>query len=257
MDDGTRFACYVERMEFGIDLYSLSIIGLGLALGAFVKGLTGMGLPLVQSPSWRVFGCRTRHRGDADTGTGIQRVAGLEPPARGKGRAARYDMMLPAAMTVVGVWFLDVTDDRIIILPRHRGGILSVLTGIQPVVQAGWRHREDLHAYISMVGGFVQGAAGVSGPLFSTLIMSFRLPKEGYVFYNGLVFGLFNVVQIIAMLSLGIFHHPALFRRLYRPCSAVRFQFLGMRVMGYAAKVFTGAVVAVIVVMEIKLVWEG
>ena len=28
-------------MEFGIDLYSLSIIGLGLALGAFVKGLTG------------------------------------------------------------------------------------------------------------------------------------------------------------------------------------------------------------------------
>ena len=32
-------------MEFGLDLYSLSIIGLGLALGAFVKGLTGMGLP--------------------------------------------------------------------------------------------------------------------------------------------------------------------------------------------------------------------
>ena len=37
-------------MEFGTDLYSLSIIGLGLALGAFVKGLTGMGLPLVAVP---------------------------------------------------------------------------------------------------------------------------------------------------------------------------------------------------------------
>ena len=36
------------------------------------------------------------------------------------------------------------------------------------------------------------------------------------------------------------------------------FQFFGMQVMGYAGpKVFTGAVVAVIVVMEIKLVWEG
>jgi uncharacterized membrane protein YfcA len=36
------------------------------------------------------------------------------------------------------------------------------------------------------------------------------------------------------------------------------FQALGMRVMGFVSpKMFTGAVVAVIVVMEIKLVWEG
>ena len=82
--------------------------------------------------------------------------------------------------------------------------------------------------------------------------------ETGSPFYNGLVFGLFNVVQIIAMLSLGMFTT----QRFLEGCLALIplfiFQFLGMRVMGYASpKVFTGAVVAVIVLMEIKLVWEG
>ena len=37
-------------MEFGLEPYSFSIILLGLAVGAFVKGLPGMGLPLVAAP---------------------------------------------------------------------------------------------------------------------------------------------------------------------------------------------------------------
>ena len=86
----------------------------------------------------------------------------------------------------------------------------------------------------------------------------FRLKKEAYVFYNGLVFGLFNLIQIVVMLGFGMFTT----QRFVEGCLALIplfiFQFLGMRVMGYVSmKVFTGAVIAVIVVMEIKLVWEG
>ena len=94
--------------------------------------------------------------------------------------------------------------------------------------------------------------------MFSTLIMSFRLPKEAYVFYNGLLFGLFNAVQITAMLALDMFTTERFLEGCLALIPLFVFQFVGMRLMGYASpKVFTGLVVAVIVVMEIKLIWEG
>jgi uncharacterized membrane protein YfcA len=248
-------------MELGLDLYSLNIIGLGLALGAFVKGLTGMGLPLVAVPFMAGFL-------GAEHAIVVMQIPGLVSNVwlvwrhRREAKAApiRYDMILPAcALTVVGVWFLDVMDDRIIIL-LLAGAVACFLALLlfNPSFRLDGLIGKICTPIASMVGGFVQGAAGVSGPLFSTLILSFRLPKEAYVFYNGLVFGLFNTVQIIAMLSLGMFTT----QRFLEGCLALIplfvFQFVGMRVMGYASpKVFTGAVVAVIVVMEIKLVWEG
>ena len=248
-------------MEFGLDLYSLSIIGLGLALGAFVKGLTGMGLPLVAVPFMAGFL-------GAEHAIVVMQIPGLVSNAwlvwshrrEAKATPLRYDMIVPAcAMTIVGVWFLDVTDDQVIIL-LLAGAVACFLALLvfNPSFKLDGLIGKICTPIASMTGGFIQGAAGVSGPLFSTLIMSFRLPKEAYVFYNGLVFGLFNVVQIIAMLALGMFTT----QRFLEGCLALVplfvFQFLGMRVMGYASpKVFTGAVVAVIVLMEIKLVWEG
>ena len=66
------------------------------------------------------------------------------------------------------------------------------------------------------------------------------------------------MVQIIAMLGFGMFNT----QRIIEGCVALAplfiFQYFGMRLMGHVSqRVFTGAVVAVIVLMEIKLVWEG
>ena len=248
-------------MELGLDLYSLGIISFGLALGAFVKGLTGMGLPLVAVPFMAGFL-------GAEHAIVVMQIPGLVSNAwlvwrhRGEARTTplRYDMIIPASlMTVVGVWFLDTADDNITIL-LLAGAVACFLALLlfNPSFRLDGRAGRIGTPIASMLGGFTQGAAGVSGPLFSTLILSFRLKKEAYVFYNGLVFGLFNLIQIIVMLGFGMFT----MQRLVEGCLAliplVIFQFFGMRLMGYVSpKVFTGAVVAVIVVMEIKLVWEG
>ncbi len=248
-------------MEFGLDLYSISIICFGLALGAFVKGLTGMGLPLVAVPFMAGFL-------GAEHAIVVMQIPGLVSNAwliwrhRGEAREAplRNDMIIPASlMTIAGVWFLDSADDRItiLLLAVAVAGFLALLL-FNPSFRLDGRIGRIATPGASMLGGFVQGAAGVSGPLFSTLILSFRLKKEAYVFYNGLVFGLFNLIQIIAMLGFGMFT----MQRFVEGCLALIplfiFQALGMRVMGSVSpKVFTGAVVAVIVVMEIKLVWEG
>lgn len=248
-------------MDFGLDLYSLGIISFGLALGAFVKGLTGMGLPLVAVPFMAGFL-------GAEHAIVVMQIPGLVSNVwlvwkhRGEAKAAplRYDMIVPAAiMTGIGVWFLDTADDNItILLLAVAVACFLALLLFNPSFRLDGVTGRIATPIASLVGGFVQGAAGVSGPLFSTLILSFRLKKEAYVFYNGLVFGLFNLIQILVMLGFGMFT----MQRFVEGCLALIplfiFQFLGMRVMGYVSpKVFTGAVVAVIVVMEIKLVWEG
>ena len=110
----------------------------------------------------------------------------------------------------------------------------------------------------SAFGGFTQGAAGVSGPLFSTLIMSFRLKREAYVFYNGLVFGLFNVFQIGAMIWFDMFTRQRIMEGFLALIPLFIFQYLGMRTMGaISTKAFNAVIIMVIVAMEIKLVWGG
>ncbi|MEE2997379.1 MAG: sulfite exporter TauE/SafE family protein [Pseudomonadota bacterium] len=248
-------------MEFSLDLYSLIIIGLGLALGSFVKGLTGMGLPLVAVPFMAGFL-------GAEHAIVVMQIPGLVSNGwlvwshRREARATpiRFDMIVPAClMTVVGVWFLDVTDDRIVLLLLAGAvAIFLSLLVFNPSFKLDGIIGRIFTPLVSMVGGFVQGAAGVSGPLFSTLIMSFRLPKKAYVFYNGLVFGFFNAVQIIAMLFLGMFTMQRFLEGCLALVPLLIFQFIGMRTMGYVSpRVFTGSVVVVIVVMEFKLLWEG
>jgi uncharacterized membrane protein YfcA len=248
-------------VDFGLDLYSIGIISFGLALGAFVKGLTGMGLPLVAVPFMAGFL-------GAEHAIVVMQIPGLVSNVwlvwrqRGEASAAplRYDMIIPAAiMTGIGVWFLDNADDNItILLLAVTVACFLVLLLFNPSFRLDGAVGRVATPIASMVGGFVQGAAGVSGPLFSTLILSFRLKREAYVFYNGLVFGLFNLIQIVVMLSFGMFTMQRFIEGCLALIPLLVFQLLGMRVMGNVSpKVFTGAVVAVIVVMEIKLVWEG
>lgn len=248
-------------MELGLDLYSLTIISFGLALGAFVKGLTGMGLPLVAVPFMAGFL-------GAEHAIVVMQIPGLVSNTwlvwrhRGEASAAplRYDMIIPASlMTIAGVWFLDSADDRItILLLAVAVACFLALLLFNPSFGLDGLIGRIVTPAVSIFGGFMQGAAGVSGPLFSTLILSYRLKKEAYVFYNGLVFGLFNLIQIAAMIGFGMFST----QRFVEGCLALIplfiFQALGMRVMGFVSpKMFTIAVVAVIVLMEIKLVWEG
>ena len=248
-------------MEFSLDLYSIAIIVLGLSIGSFVKGLTGMGLPLVAIPFMAAFL-------GAEHAVVVMQIPGLvsnlwlvwRHRAETKSTHIKYDLIVPACvLTVVGVWFLDSADDNItILLLAATVACFLLLLLLNPTFKLDGIVGRIAIPLASCIGGFTQGAAGVSGPLFSTLIMSFRLNKEGYVFYNGLLFGLFNAIQIIAM----IFFEMFTWQRVIEGCLALFplliFQFLGMRLMGHVTpKVFNGAVIVVIVLMELKLVWEG
>jgi uncharacterized protein len=243
------------------DLYSLTIILIGLAVGSFVKGLTGMGLPLVAVPFMAGFL-------GAEHAIVVMQIPGLVSNiwlVWSQRRAAsevalRYDLLLPPVVTVVlGVWFLDFADERVtILLLAGSVAVFLVLLLINPSFRLDGRLGRIVTTLASSIGGFTQGATGVSGPLFSTLVLSFRLKREAYIFYNGLLFGLFNVIQIIAMLWLGMFTWQRTLEGLLALIPLFIFQYIGMRAMGaISARVFNGAVIGVIILMEIKLVWDG
>ena len=243
------------------DAYSLSIILIGLAIGSFAKGLTGLGFPLVAIPFMATF-LGAEH---AIVVAQIPNMAAniwlcVSHRRELKVTPLRMDLLLPAALTVVvGVWFLDIWDDRIIIilLAVCLGGFL-ILLAVKPNFKLEGVAYRIITPIASLIGGFFQGVTGVSAPIFSTLIFSYRLKKESYVLYNAVVFGLFNIVQIVALIWLGMFTMERTIEGLLALIPLVFFQYLGMKAMGYISlHLFNVAVVVMLVVMEIKLIWDG
>jgi uncharacterized protein len=243
------------------DPYSLTIILMGLAFGSFFKGLTGMGLPLVAVPILAGFL-------GAEHAIVVMQIPGLVSNAWlvwSHRRSAvqvpmRYDMIVPSVIAVVvGVWFLDFADERVTVLLL--AGTVAVFLAVlllKPSFHLDGVIGRIITPLASAFGGFAQGAAGVSGPLFSTLILSFRLKREAYVFYNGLLFGLFNLVQIGAMIWFDMFTWQRTLEGFLALIPLFIFQSLGMRAMGaISTKAFNVAVITVIICMEIKLVWDG
>ncbi len=244
-----------------LDTASLSIILFGLALGSFVKGLTGMGLPLVAVPFMAGFL-------GAEHAIVVMQIPGLVSNAwlvwsqrhTAKSVSLRWDMVLPSlAAVIAGVWFLDFADDRIaILLLAGCVAVFLVLLLAKPDFRLDGPVGRIVTPLASLFGGFSQGATGVSGPLFSTLIFSFRLERGAYVFYNGLLFGMFNGVQIVALLYFGMFTWQRTMEGVLALVPLFLFQYLGMKIMGRVSpKAFNGAVITVIVAMEIKLLWDG
>ncbi len=244
-----------------LDPYALTIICIGLAIGSFVKGLTGMGLPLIAVPFLAGF-LGAEHSVVVMQIPGLVSNAWLVWSQRGAARTAppRYDLVVPAFLTLgFGVWFLNVADDRVAIL-LLAGCVAAFLLLLlaKPEFRLDGRLGRILTPIASAVGGFAQGATGVSAPLFSTLIFSFRLPKETFVFYNGLIFGIFNLIQISVMVALGMFT----WERTLEGCLALiplfLFQYIGMKTMGLVSPgAFNRIVIAVVAAMEIKLVWHA
>ena len=244
-----------------LDPYSLSIILIGLALGSYFKGLTGMGLPVVAVPFLAGFL-------GAEHAIVVLQIPGMvsniwlvwSHRRSATEIAIRYDMVVPAViMVMLGVWFLDAADERVILLLL--AGSVAVFLPVL-LLKPSFRLEGAIGRAVTVVasafGGFTQGAAGVSGPLFSTMIMSFRLKREAYVFYNGLVFGLFNVFQIGAIICFDMFTRQRIMEGFLALIPLFIFQYLGMRTMGaISTKAFNAVIITVIVAMEIKLVWGG
>lgn len=185
----------------------LLVVLLALGLSGFVKGATGVGLPLVAVPAlaafigvphalaiivvplivtniWQVWRYRTQREG-----TGF--LIGLLPAG--------------ALGIALGTWALAT-------LPLQAlSSVLAwmvvayvVLQLVRPNLRISGPALRRLAPAVGLVAGVLQGATGISAPVSITFVHAAGLARHAFVFAISSMFLLFSVVQFGALIVAGI-----------------------------------------------------
>jgi len=243
-----------------LDPTALTVIFFALGIGAFIKGMTGGGLPLVAVPIMAIF-LDVEHAVIVLQVPNVVSNVWLVWSHRRQFKEApiKLDIMAPSAITlVIGVWFLSSADKQmtLLLLAVILGAFLLLLLA-KPDFKLEGKTNKIVTPVASSIGGFAQGATGVSGPVYSPLLYALRLGKEPFVFYNGFLYGFFNVVQIGAMIWFGMFTTERVLQGVIALIPLFIFQYVGMKMTSRVSlTTFNKVVVAILVVMEAKLVWD-
>jgi uncharacterized membrane protein YfcA len=192
----------------GGDGSDLVVIVAAIALGAFVKGATGGGLPQIAIPVMATF-------------IGVERsvVVMAIPGVVANGwlvwthrESAPHTRDLPVMLAggavgaVIGTIALDGVDAQVL------SGVLAaiiigyvVLSFARPGVRFPPRVTRVASPPVGVAAGGLQGATGISGPLLSTYLHGFGLRPRAYVFALSTLFFGFALVQTVALASVGLY----------------------------------------------------
>lgn len=184
----------------------IAIVVFASAIGAFVKGVTGMGYPVIAVPLIAlVLGVEEA----------VVVVAAPNLAANvylcWEARAARHESRDLSRLVGFGVIGAIVGTILLVRLPENPLLILLALTIVGFVVQ--FMRDPELridpaaaHRWAPLAGtlaGLMQGAVGVSGPVVATWLHGYRLPKNAYVFSITLIFGVSGAAQLVVLLGQG------------------------------------------------------
>ncbi len=240
---------------------ALIIIVLALAVGSFVRGITGIGLPLIAVPVMAGF-------------IGVQNAviimvvpnfflnAWLVWTYRAH-RVALPNIPVLIAASVIGVvlgsWALSTVSENILIV------VMIVCLGLY-LGKLATRTEITLPPAVSrlvspvvvLVAGLVQGATGISGPVAAPWAHSLRLPPQGYVFAISLLFIVFAVIQT---LTYGWFGALTLERLQFGLLSCLPVAVVLPASMYVARRIgkrqFEALIVTVLVLVEIRLIFKA
>jgi uncharacterized membrane protein YfcA len=210
----------------------LVIIVAAIAVGAFVKGATGGGLPQVAIPVMAPF-------------LGVERavvlmaIPGIVSNAwlmwthretAAQTRDLPVLLVTSTAGAVVGTVALKSLDARVL------SGVLAgviVLYITVALAHPGFRFPPRVTRVASppvglAVGG-LQGATGISGPLVTTYMHGYQLAPRAYVFSLAALFCIGAVVQTITLAAVGLYSSTSLGQSLLTLVPIVLFLPLGSR----------------------------
>lgn len=186
----------------------LVVIVAAIAVGAFVKGATGGGLPQVAIPVMAPF-LGVERAVVLMAIPGIVSNAWLVWTHRDTVRQTRDLPVLLATSTagaVVGTVALKSLDARVL------SGVLSVvIVGYITVVlvHPGFRFPPRVTRVASppvgLAAGGLQGATGISGPLVTTYLHGYQLAPRAYVFSLAALFCVGAVVQTLTLAVVGLY----------------------------------------------------
>jgi uncharacterized membrane protein YfcA len=190
-----------------MSIESLAIILIALAAGAVVKGITGLGLPLVAMPVLANF-IGVQHA------VAVMLFPGLASNTlliHKQWRHARAMPDLPALVisgvigAVIGTWGLTSVDERLLsIAIAAMIALYLVLMVVKPHAKIPPHVSRVLTPFVGFAAGAIQGLTGISGPIIGTYLVTFRLEPAQYVFAAATTFQSMAVVQLFTLIWFGI-----------------------------------------------------
>ena len=192
----------------GAGTLDLVVIVVAIAVGAFIKGATGGGLPQLAIPVMAVF-LGVEHAVVVMAIPGVVANGLLVWSHRAEAPRTRH---LPAMVgagivgAVVGTLLLESLDGRLL-----SGALAVVILGyiVLSVLKPGFTLPAGVtrigSAPVGLVAGGLQGATGISGPLLTTWLHGFGLPPRAYVFALSSLFFVFSSVQAVTLTGVGLY----------------------------------------------------
>lgn len=191
-----------------LDPLELLVIVLALTIGGFIKGVTGSGLPQIAIPVMAVF-------------LGVERsvvimvIPGIVSNGfliwrnRGEFSGTRdLPVLLGTGIVgaVAGTYLLTALDQRVLSTILAASVLVYVAMRLtRPELELAPRTTRWFAPPVGFAAGALQGASGISGPLLTTWLHSYRLAPAAYVLSLTTMFQVFSIAQGVTLVGLGMF----------------------------------------------------
>jgi uncharacterized protein len=239
----------------------LVVILIAMAVGSFIKGVTGSGLPQIAIPVMATFI-------GVEPAVVIMAIPGVVTNtwllvAHRQHRFDTRDLPILLVMgimgAVLGTWVLKSLDDQVLSLILAVVILFYVAVFLfNPHLSIPPRVTRITSPVVGAVAGILQGATGISGPVLITYLHSFRLSKEAYVFSLTLLFQVYAVVQTVTLAAVGLFTERRLLYAVLALIPILAFLRLGAVVAKrLSARTFDYILLALMIGTAIKLLYDG
>jgi uncharacterized protein len=244
-----------------LELDSVIIITVAMAIGSFVKGATGQGLPQIAIPVMATF-LGVEAAVVIMTIPGIVTNSWLMWKHRHHFSGTRdlpVLLVTGTAGVVAGTILLDSLNDDVLSLT-----LASVIVGYAVIffTHPSLRLEPEVTRYTSaplgMASGVLQGATGGSGPLLATYLHGYRLDKQVYVISITTIFQVFAVVQSVTLVGVGLYTTELFFLSLLSLIPIMAMLGVGVRLTDrISRRTFDLIVLAVLLATAVKLIFDG
>lgn len=240
----------------------LAVVVGSLCIGAFIKGLTGFGLPQVAIPILAVF-LGVEHAVIIMAIPGV--VSNLWLLRQHRAPAERRHLQLRAMLAcsvvgaAVGTLMLKSLDNRVLsmVLALLILGYVAVATS-RPTFSIPPSVHRATALPVGLLAGGLQGAAGISGPLLTTYLHGLRLGSDTYMHALNAMFLIGSVSQTATFVAIGAYDRGLLAQSLIALVPIA----VGLPLGSWAhrrlsSKTFNKAVLVLLALLGVKLTLGG
>lgn len=238
---------------------SFAIIFAALSIGAFAKGMTGLGLPPISIAILAAF-FGVEHAVVVTTIPAA--ISNIQIVWAWRDRWRELKSPWPALITgavgvCIGTYILANLDEHLLTVILAVWIAFYLLTVVFKLrFSPGGKAIRVMSPVIAGFAGLSQGATGMSGPVVATWAHGWGYVKEAYVFATAALFLSISGVHVFGMTVAGLYDQERVLQGLMAVVPVVLFIPLGMRLASkVSARMFNWVIVGIIAAMEVKLVW--